>query len=105
MNELNKVHINDQTNQGNLLKDEVEDARVHISSRTNMTLAYADSCAAGTSQVSAKLMNSNVLAATTGVDPTKCNCFYHDFLYGGPHLFLSSHCAANSAGVMYPMAE
>lgn len=67
INKLNTVHVNGQTNQGRLLESEVEDARVHISSRIDMTLAYLNSCTSGTSQISAKPMNANLNAMSTAM--------------------------------------
>ena len=98
MNKLNSVHVNDQTNQGNLLKGEVEDARAHISSRTDMTLAYSSSCAPGTSQISAKPMNSNIYAVSTfmyGTGPNEYKIMYFN-THSDINFDTSSICTAGN---------
>lgn len=66
-NKLNSVQVDDETGQGALVKSESEDARAHVSSKTDMTLTYASTCSVGYSIVSAKWMSSHIIASTSGL--------------------------------------
>lgn len=63
MTALDSVYVNGGTGENDLLKDETEDARAHISSNTDMTLTYDSSCQSNDNQVSAQWMSSSTIAS------------------------------------------
>ncbi len=98
MTALDSVYVNGSTGENDLLKDETEDARAHISSNTDMTLTYDSSCQSNDNQVSAQWASSSTIASMSvmyGSGSTEHKIFWYN-TNSSVNLDTSSICTGSS---------